>query len=261
MKKRTPFRCVDVQEAEALFLRNNVIVLDVRDVETFRKGHIQGAQHVSMRNISSVINGSEKCAPVVIYCYRGFASREYAQMFSDFGFSEVYSLDGGYEAWRNSRHTTSGMEEKPLQQWLAGYGFPVDDVNSIIGNNTTPLMKASHLGEQEIVSKLIAAGARLDAQNADGNNALWLACVGGHLNIIDMLVDAGISINNQNDNGATALMYASSASKANVVARLLEKGADITAETLDGFTAVDMAATIECLELLRSARKTLAVRA
>ncbi|WP_245261514.1 ankyrin repeat domain-containing protein [Hyphomicrobium sp. 802] len=236
-------------------------MLDVRDIETFRKGHIQGAQHVSMRNISSVINGSEKKAPVVIYCYRGFASREYAQMFSDFGFLEVYSLDGGYEAWRNSRDTTSGREDKSLQWWLAEHGFPVDDVNSIIANNTTPLMKASHLGDSEIVRNLIAAGARIDAQNTDGNTALWLACVGGHLNIIDMLADAGVDINNRNDNGATALMYASSASKADVVARLLEKGADITAETLDGFTAIDMAATIECLELLRNARKTLAVRA
>ncbi len=35
---------------------------------------------------------------------------------------------------------------------------------------------------------------------------------------------------------------------------LLAKGADTVPETLDGFTALDLAATIECLALLRPAR-------
>lgn len=38
-----------------------------------------------------------------------------------------------------------------------------------------------------------------------------------------------------------------------VVTRLLNRGADIRPETLDGFTALDMAATAECLALLRQA--------
>jgi ankyrin repeat protein len=52
-------------------------------------------------------------------------------------------------------------------------------------------MKASHMGDAGIVRQLIAAGARLDLRNTDGGNALWLACVGNHLDIIDMLIDAG----------------------------------------------------------------------
>jgi thiosulfate/3-mercaptopyruvate sulfurtransferase len=102
----------------------------------------------------------------------------------------------------------------------------------------------------------MAAGAGLDARNTDGNNALWLACVGNHLDVIDVLIDSGIDINNRNDNGATALMYASSSGKSEVVAQLLAKGADTTFETPDGFTALDMAATIECLALLRRATRT-----
>jgi Ankyrin repeats (3 copies) len=88
---------------------------------------------------------------------------------------------------------------------------------------------------------LIAAGARLNARNGDGNNALWLACVGDHLDVIDMLVEAGIDVDNRNDNGATPLMYAASSGKAGIVERLLVKGADPSPETLDGFTALDLA--------------------
>ena len=95
----------------------------------------------------------------------------------------------------------------------------------------------------------------MNARNADGNNALWLACVGGHLEMLDTLVEAGVDIDNRNDNGATPLMYAASSGKATVVERLLAKGADVTPETLDGFSALDLAQTIECLTLLRPRRR------
>ena len=116
-------------------------------------------------------------------------------------------------------------------------------------------MKASHSGDHEAAGLLIAAGAAVNARNADGNNALWLACVGHHPQIIDMLVAAGIDIDNRNDNGATPLMYAASSGKAAIVERLLALGADVTPETLDGFSALDLAGSVECLSLLRPKRR------
>lgn len=254
MRQRVPFQGLSVAEAKAFLRRSDVRVFDVRDAESFARAHIEGALHVSGASLSGVISETPKDVPVLIYCYHGHASREYAQVFCDFGFSEVHSLDGGYEAWRN-RLPDEGrtMPDAALQRWLSRQGFPPGDVNAVIANETTPLMKASHVGEGDVVHMLIAAGAQPDARNADGNNALWLACVGGHLDLIDMLINAGIDIDNRNDNGATPLMYAASSGKAAVVERLLARGADITPETLDGFTALDLAATVECLALLRRA--------
>ncbi len=84
-----------------------------------------------------------------------------------------------------------------LQSWLVEHGFPPNDYESVIGNRTTPLMKAS-LGNAAIVKMLIRGGANLDARNSDGNNALWLACVGVNLEVIDVLTGAGIDIDNRN---------------------------------------------------------------
>lgn len=255
MKRRTPFQRIDVRRAEALLSRGDPLVLDARDAGSFAASRIDGAQPVSSANIGAVIGVTAKTRPILVYCFHGNASREYAQTFSDFGFTEVYSLDGGYEAWRN--RPTSGEAVKldaALQQWLAAHQFAEDRINAAIANAMTPLMKASHSGDRNIVRLLIMAGAAVNARNADGNNALWLACVGGHLAIIDLLVAAGIDIDNQNDNGATALMYAASSGKAAIVERLLAKGADVTAETPDGFSALDLAGTIECLALLRPKR-------
>ena len=189
MRQRHPWRSIGADEAESVVRRQDALMLDVRDADSFRKAHIDGAQHLSTTNLSAVISGTPKRRPILIYCYHGNASREFAQTFSDFGFVEVYSLDGGYTAWSNRpRPQDHPMPDDIVRDWLAAQGFPPGGVNAVIANGTTPLMKASHQGQGAIVRRLTAAGAQLDARNADGNNALWLACVGGHLEVIDILV-------------------------------------------------------------------------
>jgi thiosulfate/3-mercaptopyruvate sulfurtransferase len=255
MRPRVPHLCIDVDAAAKLIGRDDTLAFDVRDAASFANGGIHGARHLTQTNLTAFITGTAKRTPILIYCYRGHASREYAQTFSDFGFTEVYSMDGGYEAWagRQRMLEVAAAPDEALRDWLAAHGFG-SDVNAVIANETTALMKAAHQGATVMISKLLVTGARLEARNADGNNALWLACAGNHPDAIDALVEAGIDIDNQNLNGATALMYASSSGKAELVARLLAQRADTSLETPDGFTALDMAASAECLALLRPPR-------
>ncbi len=255
MRQRTPFSRIGVAAAQALIAHPEVRVLDVRDADAFALSHIQGAQNISIANLSETLNATSRRAPILIYCYHGHASQEFAQIFSDFGFLEVYSLDGGYEVWSSRQTAHHRVQNELLDQWLGHQGFLPGQINQLIGNGTTPLMQASHGGRTDMIRLLIAAGAPLNARNNDGNNALWLACVGGHPGAIDTLITAGIDIDNQNDNGATALMYATSTGKAAIVARLLQVRPNTSLETLDGFTALDMAATLECLKLLRPATR------
>ncbi|MFG1424260.1 ankyrin repeat domain-containing protein [Roseixanthobacter liquoris] len=253
MRERIPFRRVGIAEAEGL-LCGAPLVLDARDPISFGAARIDGAVRVSFSDLGPMLVGTPKDQPILIYCYHGNASQEYAQAFSDFGFSQVYSLDGGFEAWRQ-RPPAARTLPAELDAWLQAQGFAPGAVEGTIGNGTTPLMKAAHTGALDMAEALIAAGAVLDARNADGNTALWLACVGRHFDMIDLLVASGIDLDTANDNGATALMYASSAGLSDVVARLLERGADIRPETLDGFTALDLAGNVECLTLLRRASR------
>jgi hypothetical protein len=48
-------------------------------------------------------------------------------------------------------------------------------------------------------------------------------------------------------------MYVSSNSKPDLVKLLLEKGANATLKNFDDFSARDLAASVECLKLLRKA--------
>jgi ankyrin repeat protein len=147
------------------------------------------------------------------------------------------------------------IDDSALLAWLQHEGFSGDDINARVANATTPLMRAALKGDCDMAKKILGNGADPALRNADGNNALWLACVERHLEMIDLLIEAGIDIDNRNDGDATALMYASSSGRTEVVAHLLARGADIRPETLDGFSAMDMASNIEILNLLRAAQK------
>jgi len=141
-----------------------------------------------------------------------------------------------------------------LATFLAEHGFPVDDIDSPQADGRfTPLMRAAKLGRLDIVDELLALGADLGILNADGCNALWLACYNGSHAIVERLLAAGIDIDRQNGNGATCLMYVASNSKPDLVELLLAKGANPALKNFDDFTALDLAASTACLKLLRKA--------
>ncbi|WP_265947665.1 ankyrin repeat domain-containing protein [Dechloromonas sp. A34] len=141
-----------------------------------------------------------------------------------------------------------------LLAFLAEHGFPADDLSATQADGRfTPLMRAAKEGSLEIMEELLALKVDLGVVNADGCNALWLACYNGSHAIVERLIAAGIDIDRQNGNGATCLMYVSSNSKPDLVKLLLEKGADPKLKNFDNFSALDLAASLDCLKLLRQA--------
>jgi thiosulfate/3-mercaptopyruvate sulfurtransferase len=259
MSTSRTFHRIDVATAQQLLARGDILVLDSRDHASFEQARIESARRLSSDNLDAMLLGTPKAIPLLLYCYRGNASQIYGQMFADFGFAEVYSLDGGFEAWQRLQQKPAAPVLSPLlTHWLQQHGYPLNDLHAVAEHGMTPLMRASKVGANQIVAELIQAGASLHTRNADGNNALWLACVGAHPETLDVLIRAGIPLDHQNDNGATCLMYAASTGKHEVVQILLAAGANPHLKTLDDFSALDMAATIECLRLLRAAEKTAA---
>jgi len=116
----------------------------------------------------------------------------------------------------------------------------------------TPLMDAALHGQASQVRQLIESGERVDLSDRNGNQPLWFACVSDDPECVQLILSAGADIDHVNETGATALMYAASASKAQALAALLAAGPDLRIE-LGGLTALDMAASLECLSLLRAA--------
>jgi ankyrin repeat protein len=179
-----------------------------------------------------------------------------AKLLADFGFAEVYSVDGGFEAWRQTLPitvaappATAAAPETNLAAWLKAQGFGENLEASFHG--VTPLIKASQMGLSEVVEELLAAGAQLTSVDAYGNDALWAACFSGDLPTLDVLIRAGIALDRQNPSGNTSLIHAASAGKTAVVECLLQAGADPHIENQDGYSALELAANLPVLKLLR----------
>ena len=92
----TEFKRIPPDKAQALREQGAVIV-DVRDPATFAALHISGSTHLDNHSIADFIRAADLDAPTVVVCYHGNSSQSAAAYLISQGFSDVYSLDGGFE--------------------------------------------------------------------------------------------------------------------------------------------------------------------
>lgn len=95
----TDFKRIPPEQAHALREQGAVLV-DIRDPQTFASNHISGSQHLDNHSIADFIAKADLDKPLVVVCYHGNSSQSAAAYLVGQGFSDVYSLDGGFELWR-----------------------------------------------------------------------------------------------------------------------------------------------------------------
>ena len=78
-------------------------LIDVREPDEVQRGTIPGAKHISRgileRDIDKVT--TDKNRKIVLYCGGGNRSALSAWMLKKMGFNNVYSLIGGWSAWKS----------------------------------------------------------------------------------------------------------------------------------------------------------------
>lgn len=93
------FKRIPPEQAQAL-REQGAVVVDVRDPAAFAAWHIRGAKHLDNHSIADFIRAADLDTPTVVVCYHGNSSQSAAAYLISQGFSDVYSLDGGFELWR-----------------------------------------------------------------------------------------------------------------------------------------------------------------
>lgn len=91
---------ITYDKAKDMIENNEVTVADVRSRESYEENHIPNATHLSMANLETFCDLSDKSKPVLVYCYHGISSQSVAQHLIEQGFKNVFSLLGGFEAWQ-----------------------------------------------------------------------------------------------------------------------------------------------------------------
>ena len=92
------FKNITPQEAKDLLTKDNYLI-DIRDEDSYSSSHIDGALNLGNLDIHEFIRKANKDIPTIVYCYKGISSQNAAEFLISEGFTEVYSIEGGYEFW------------------------------------------------------------------------------------------------------------------------------------------------------------------
>ena len=93
----------DVAGAQQL-VKSGAVLIDVREDNEFEAGHAAGARHMGRGIIERDIVQTypEKATEIVLYCGGGYRSALVADSLQKMGYTNVWSMDGGWKAWKDS---------------------------------------------------------------------------------------------------------------------------------------------------------------
>jgi len=92
---------VNPAEATLLINREDAHIVDVREADEFAAGHLPEARNIPLAKLADRVSEIEKFKdkPVIVCCAAGMRSAKGCGELGKLGFSRVYSLAGGVDAW------------------------------------------------------------------------------------------------------------------------------------------------------------------
>lgn len=97
-------RAAELSPAAAIDMINHddALVIDIRDTEAFRTGHIINAIRASSEDFQQQRLDKYKDKPLILVCQRGLQAQALAQKLRGLGFSKPMVLAGGIAAWQSA---------------------------------------------------------------------------------------------------------------------------------------------------------------
>jgi rhodanese-related sulfurtransferase len=91
-------------EATRLMNQSNTLVLDIRDDKDFAAGHLPRARHIPLGDLEKRATEIQKFKdkPVLVTCRNGNRAGSAARALKKLGFSQVFQLKGGLQAWEQA---------------------------------------------------------------------------------------------------------------------------------------------------------------
>ena len=116
----------------------------------------------------------------------------------------------------------------------------------------TPLTISARGGHHEVVSYLIASGAKVDNKDHSNRTALHHSSERGHLKVVEALLNAGAKTDEVDTDHSTPLMLAAGEGHHNVVTLLIASGANVDRADKQDRTALDIASMRGHLKIIES---------
>src|SRR5438552_14353264 len=170
---KSQIREVDTAGAAEAIARPGTVVLDVREPDEYEQGAIPGAVHLPRGHLESKIESQvpDRSRPIVIHCASGVRSAFAAKTLQDLGYTDVVSMSGGFNKWKDEG-----------REWVTPRTLSAEQRNRYQRHLLLP--EVGEAGQQKLLDAKVLL---LGAGGLGSPAALYLAAAGvGTLGIIDM---------------------------------------------------------------------------
>ena len=119
------FSRISIAQAQTIMEQDEPLIVDVRDPQSYSCSRIDGAVPLNNDTIAEFLKHNSRDRPVIIYCYHGNSSMGAGQFLAEQGFQQVMSMDGGFEAWRQSYPIQSHPSQSQPSQSHSSQNDPI----------------------------------------------------------------------------------------------------------------------------------------
>ena len=169
---RASIKQIDIDEARRMLEKPGIVLIDVRESDEWRQGHI--AQAVGIPRGFLELRIEEKVpdhqSPIILQCASGTRSLLAARTLRELGYQNVYNLTGGFNSWKDR-----GLP------WTAERAFTSDEITRYSRHFVIP--EVGEKGQAKLLdSKVLILGT-----GALGSpSSLYLAAAGvGTIGLVD----------------------------------------------------------------------------
>ena len=164
---------VEVDPAGAADVLGRALFLDVRETDEYAQGAVPGALHLPRGMLELQVEGRvpDKDRKIVVYCAGGTRSALAAQALSQLGYTDVVSMAGGFNKWKDQG-----------RDWVVPRTLDADQRNRYQRHLLLP--EVGEAGQQRLLESRVLL---LGAGGLGSPAALYLAAAGvGTIGIVDM---------------------------------------------------------------------------
>lgn len=166
-------REIDPAQAEQEISAEKAVLLDVREPDEYEQGALPGAVHIPRGTLETSVEGRipDKASHLVVYCAGGTRSAFAAKTLQDLGYTDVASVVGGFNRWKDEG-----------REWSTPRSLSSEQRNRYQRHLLLP-----EIGEAGQLKLLDSKVLLLGAGGLGSPAALYLAAAGvGTVGIIDM---------------------------------------------------------------------------
>jgi adenylyltransferase/sulfurtransferase len=169
---RAQIKSIDIDEARRMLEKPGTVLLDVREGDEWRQGHIPQAVGIPRGFLELRVEEKvpDHKTPIILQCASGTRSLLAARALREMGYENLYNLTGGFNSWKDR-----GLP------WTADRQFTADELTRYSRHFVIP-----EVGEKGQAKLLDSKVLLLGAGALGSSSALYLAAAGvGTLGLVD----------------------------------------------------------------------------